>query len=52
MIEIGRFDREGVAVLEVTGRLDVNTSSQLDNAVNQVFDGSNGALVIDFSGLK
>ncbi len=52
MIEIGRFDREGVAVLEVTGRLDVNTSSQLDDAVDQVFDGSNGALVIDFSGLK
>ena len=38
MIEIRRMNREAVAVLEVAGRLDVNTSSQLDDAINGVFD--------------
>ncbi len=52
MVEIRRINREAVAVLEVAGRLDINTSSQLDDAVNEVFDTNYRALVIDCSGLE
>ena len=52
MVKIRRMNREAVAVLEVAGRLDVNTSSQLDDAVNEIFDTNHRALVIDCSGLK
>ena len=52
MVEIRRIDREAVAVLEVAGRLDVTTSSRLDDAINGVFDTNYRALVIDCSGLK
>ena len=52
MVEIRRMNREAVAVLEVAGRLDVTTSSQLDDAINGVFDTNYRSLVIDCSGLK
>ena len=52
MIEIRRTNRETVAVLELAGRLDVITSSQLDDAINGVLDSDQRALVIDCSELK
>lgn len=52
MIEIRRTNRDAVAVLELAGRLDVTTSSQLEDAINGVFDSNDRTLVIDCSELK
>jgi anti-anti-sigma factor len=52
MIEIRLNEREGVAVIELEGRLDITSSPQLESSVDEVFDSGQRALVIDCSKLK
>ena len=51
-MQIQHVDRDGVAIVVTTGRIDTTTSGSVEDAIRKVVDGGARSLLVDLGGVE